>query len=171
MSRQLEARITRLESKECVLSSFHEYLHFLDAGLVDDLMQVFAQDAELHVINFPPGSGKDLHFSGVEEIRGLYDRHPPGIGRHHSANVTVNVAMDSQSAELSAYFITSGSFGFGGGLYQATLQPGMLRWQFHEMHIVSTWGWVVPTDAEPYLAEHLGTGALREGRPVRYSRT
>lgn len=42
---------------------------------------------------------------------------------------------------------------------------------FHEMHIVSTWGWVLPTDAEPYLAEPLGTGALRQGRPIRYSRT
>ena len=171
MSRQLEARITRLECKEACLSSFHEYLHYLDAGLTDDLIQVFAPDAQLDVINFPPGSGKDLHFSGVDEIRGLYDGHPSGIGRHHSANVAINVAVDSQSAELSAYFITSGAFGFGGGLYQASLQPGMLRWQFLQMRITSTWGWVMPTDAEPYLAEQLGAGALRDGRPIRYSRT
>lgn len=171
MSRQLEARITRLECKEACLSSFHEYLHYLDAGLNEDLMQVFAPDAVLDVINFPPGSGKDLHFSGVDEIRSLYEAHSPGMGRHHSANVTVNVAVDSQCAELSAYFITSGAFGLGGGLYQARLQPGMLRWQFSEMRIVSTWGWVMPTEAEPYLAEQLGSGAWREGRPVRYSRT
>ena len=171
MSRQLEARITRLECKECCLSSFHEYLHFLDAGLVDDLLQVFAPDAELHVINFPPGSGKDLHFSGVDEIKQIYSGNPPGMGRHHSGNVTVNVTMDSGNAELSAYFIASGAFGLGGGLYQATMKPGMLRWQFQQLHIVSTWGWVVPTEAEPYLSEQLGTGALREGRPVRFSRT
>lgn len=171
MSRQLEARITRLESKEACLSSFHEYLHYLDASLTEDLMQVFAPDARLEVINFPPGSGKDLHFSGVDEIRTLYEGHPPGMGRHHSANVTVNVSMDSQSAELSAYFITSGAFGFGGGLYQARLQPGMLRWQFQEMRIVSTWGWVMPSETEPYLAQQLGAGALRDGRPIRYSRT
>ena len=140
---------------------------------LDDLLQVFAPDAELHVINSPPppGSGKDLHFSGVDEIKQIYSGNPPGMGRHHSANVTVNVTMDSGNAELSAYFIASGAFGLGGGLYQATMKPGMLRWQFQQLHIVSTWGWVVPTEAEPYISEQLGTGALRDGRPVRFSRT
>ena len=32
----------------------------------------------------------------------------------------------------------------------------------------STWGWVVPQETPPFLAEHLGAGTLRGGRPVVY---
>jgi hypothetical protein len=166
----LRARVARLEARESCVSTFNEYLHYLDGDYLDDLLGVFAPDAELIVVNFPPGSGENLHFDGRDEIRTLYAPHKGGIGRHHSANVTVVVADDAQSAELSAYFITSGPFGFGGGLYQIELTAGDPRWQFQRMHIVSTWGWVVPTDAEPYLAEHLGEGALRGGKPIVYGR-
>lgn len=165
---ELRRRLDRLEAREACVSTFNEYLHYLDADYVDDLQQVFAPDAELNVIDFPPGSGKDLHFKGWDEIRPLYAAHDSGIGRHHSANVTVNAAPDAQSAELSAYFITSGPFNFGGGLYQIEMKPAGERWQFQRMWIVSTWGWTVPTDAKPYLAKALGQGALRGGRPVRY---
>ena len=165
---ELRRRLDRLEAREACVSTFNEYLHYLDADYVDDLLQVFAPDAELNVIDFPPGTNEDLHFKGRAEIRPLYAAHDSGIGRHHSANVTVNPAPDAQSAELSAYFITSGPFQFGGGLYQIELKPGADRWLFHRMNIVSTWGWRVETGTEPYLAKALGHGALRGGRPVRY---
>ena len=165
---ELRRRLDRLEAREACVSTFNEYLHYLDADYVDDLIQVFAPDAELTVIDFPPGSGENLHFRGRAEIRPLYAAHDSGIGRHHSANVTVNPAADAQSAELSAYFITSGPFNFGGGLYQIEMQPGADRWHFQRMSIISTWGWTVPTDAKPYLAKLLGDGAARGGRPVRY---
>ena len=166
----LRARVERLESREACVSTFNEYLHYLDGDYLEDLMQVFAPDAELNVMNFPPGSGENLHFKGRDEIRPLYTSHRAGIGRHHSANVTVDVAADSSSAELSAYFITSGEFGFGGGVYQAELAPADARWEIQKMYICSTWGWTVPTDAKPYLAEHLGEGALRGGKPIVYRR-
>ncbi len=167
----LQRRLDRLEAREACTSTFNEYLHYLDADYVDDLIQVFAPDAELHVIDFPPGSGKDLHFKGRADIRPLYDDHDSGIGRHHSANVTVNPAADAKTAELSAYFITSGPFQFGGGLYQIELRAGEERWLFQRMNIVSTWGWRVETGTKPYLEKALGTGALRGGRPVRYKKT
>ena len=165
---ELRRRLDRLEAREACVSTFNEYLHYLDADYVDDLQHVFAPDAQLNVIDYPPGSGKDLHFKGWAEIRPLYAAHESGIGRHHSANVTVNPAPDAQSAELSAYFITSGPFNFGGGLYQIDLRSGPERWLFQHVNIISTWGWTVPTDAQPYLAKALGQGALRGGRPVRY---
>ncbi len=165
---ELRRRLDRIEAREACVSTFNEYLHCLDADYVDDLLQVFAPDAELNVIDFPPGSGKDLHFKGRAEIRPLYAEHRSGIGRHHSANVTVNPAADARTAELSAYFITSGPFQFGGGLYQIELRADQERWLFHRMNIISTWGWQVETDAKPYLAKALGEGALRGGRPVRY---
>jgi len=164
---ELKQRVARLEARDACVSSFNEYLHSLDAAFLDEIVAVFTADARLDVINFPPGSGRNLSLSGHEEIRGLYSRVPAGLTRHHSANVSVSVAADAGSAQLSAYFITSGAYSFGGGLYQGTLRPGDPRWCFTELRIVSTWGWALPQDTPPYLAEHLGTGALREGRPVR----
>ena len=142
----LRARVERLESREACMSTFNEYLHYLDGGYVDDLLQVFAPGAELNVMNFPPGSGQNLHFQGRDEIRPLYAGLRPGIGRHHSANVTVDVAEDSSSAELSAYFITSGKFGFSGRLYQAAMGSADARWEFQKITICSTWSWTVPTE-------------------------
>lgn len=162
----LTARVARLEAKEACVSTFNEYLHHLDGDRLEELLQVFTPDAELVVVNFPPGSGKDLVFQGREGMRELYGAHHGGIGRHHSANVTVNVEGDE--AELSAYFITSGAYGFGGGLYQASLKPHGAKWLIARMRIVSTWGWRIPQDEPPYLADGQGTGALREGRPVVY---
>lgn len=164
----LAARVARIEARDACMSTFHEYLHYLDGDFLEDLLQVYAPDAELKVMNFPPGSGEDLLFNGRDEIRELYAAHTAGIGRHHSANNTVNVAKDLQSAELSAYFITSGAYGFGGGVYQATLCPAPERWQFKKMRIVSTWGWELASETPPFLSEHLGKGALREGKPIVY---
>jgi hypothetical protein len=165
---ELRRRLDRVEAREACVSTFNEYLHYLDGDFVDELLQVFAPDAELNVIDFPPGTGKDLHFRGRSEIRPLYAEHRAGIGRHHSANVTVNPAPDAQRAELSAYFITSGPFQFGGGIYQIELAAAPERWLIERMNIVSTWGWRIEGDAQPYLAKALGTGAWRAGRPVRY---
>jgi len=165
---ELRARIERLEAKEACLSTFNEYLHHLDGDHLEDLMAIFAPDATLDVIDFPPGTGKDLHFAGRDEIRPLYDSHHGGMGRHHSANVTVNVEGDR--AELSAYFATSGAYAWGGGVYQLALRPypDAGKWLIQEMRIVSTWGWRLKSDEPPYLANALGQGALREGRPVVY---
>jgi ketosteroid isomerase-like protein len=162
----LRARVERLEAREACISTFNEYLHHLDGDRLEELLQVFAPDAELNVMNFPPGSGKNLHFKGRDEIRPLYEAHHAGIGRHHSANITVNVEGDE--AELSAYFITSGAYAFGGGLYQLELRAYPGKWLIQRMYICSTWGWRIPHDEPPYLAEHLGAGALRGGRPVVY---
>jgi len=165
---ELRRRILRLEARESCVSSFNEYLHHLDAAFVDELLALFTARARLDVVNFPPGSGRNLSFEGYEAIRSLYARVPAGFTRHHSANVSVDVRDDGEQAELSAYFLTSREYGIGGGLYQATLVPGPERWLFDQLRIVSTWGWVLPQDAPPYLSELLGEGALREGRPVVY---
>jgi G:T/U-mismatch repair DNA glycosylase len=41
-------------------------------------------------------------------------------------------------------------------------------WLIARLRISSTWGWVLPQEAPPFLAEHLGAGTLRGGRPVVY---
>lgn len=69
---------------------------------------------------------------------------------------------------MSAYFITAINYGLSGGLYEATLELIGGQWLFTWMRICSTWGWVLPQEFPPFLADSLGAGALREGRPVRY---
>ena len=63
-----------------MLSTFNEYLYYLDVGYPAELVnEVFTADAVLEVINFPPGSMKDLRFNGRDEIKPLYDEHTRAV--------------------------------------------------------------------------------------------
>jgi hypothetical protein len=166
---ELRARIARLEARDACRSSFNEYLHYLDGGFTEELLEVFAADARLEVMNFPPGSGKDLEFCGRDEIRPLYADHEGIMSRHHSANVSVVVNEGATRADLSAYFLTALNYGLTGGVYEATLEPRDGKWRLTWMRISSSWGWVVPQENPPFLADHLGAGTLRGGRPVTHA--
>ena len=170
-----EARLARLEAKEAVLSTFNEYLYYLDVGYPAELVnEVFTADAVLEVINFPPGSMKDLRFNGRADIKPLYDDHtraaPAVQGGHHASNIAVNVAPDLTSAQLSAYFMTSVNDAgwLQGGQYQGEAVPDGDKWRFRHYRIISGWGWRVDRDAitavtAPVPAEQAWRGA----RPAR----
>jgi len=164
----LQARIARIEAKEACLATFHEYLHYLDGEMVDDLVDLFAPDAQVEAMNYPPGTGKDRICRDHEEIRPLYAEHKGILSRHHAANVTINVSLEEMVADLSAYFITAVNYGFSGGIYEATFRPVDGKWRFTWLRIASDWGWIIPQDYPPFLADSLGARALREGRPVPY---
>jgi hypothetical protein len=166
--KELRGRIARLEAKEACISTFNEYLHYLDGEFTEDLLDLFAPDAELDVMNYPPGSGDNLSFHGRQGIRPLYKDHHGIMSRHHSANVTVNVHPDCTTAELSAYFVTAINYGLTGGIYEARLKPLDTKWRFTWLRISSNWGWVLPQKYPPFLTDSLGAGALRKGRPVLY---
>ncbi len=164
---QLLVRVERLEIIEAVRSTFHEYTHYLDGGFVDDLLGVFTADAEMIAANYPPGSGHDLVLRGHDEIRTIYAPLSYGSFRHHATNSTVSVADDRHSAELSSYFITASTFGFGGGLYQGTLVPVDGVWRINQWRVASTWGFAIAgQDQGEYLRGALGAHALRDGKPV-----
>lgn len=164
----LLTRISRIEAKEACMSTLSEYLHYLDGEFTEDLLGLFTQDARLEIMNYPPGTGANLDCKGREEIRPVYESHHGILTRHHAANITVNIRPDGKTADLSAYFITAISFGFSGGLYEATLKHVDGKWLFLWMRICSNWGWVLPQEYPPFLADSLGAGALRQGRPVLY---
>jgi len=173
MSDDLERRLARLEAREAVLATFNSYLYFLDIGYPDELVQLFEPDAVLHLVNFPPGTMRDRDLHGHDEIARLYvdhTTHEPRIhGGHHSANVAVHVAPDGSSAELSAYFLTTGPgvAGAQGGQYQLRLRPDGARWRIREMNIISGWGWRPSAEASTRTTEPVpATTAWREGRPV-----
>jgi hypothetical protein len=165
---ELLARVTRIESKEACISTFNEYLHYLDGEFVDDLLGLFVPDARLEIMNYPPGTGDNVACNGRGEIRPVYEDHRGILTRHHSANVTVNVRPDGKTADLSAYFLTAVHYGVTGGIYEATLAFVEGKWLFTWLRISSTWGWMVLQEHPPFLSESLGVGTLRKGRPVLY---
>ena len=174
----LRARLARLEAKEACLAAFNRYLYLMDVGYPDELVaEVFTPDAVLDVINFPPGTMKDLHFVGHADIAPLYVAHtvtePSVQGGHHSSNIGVDVAADCSSAELSAYFMTSGnSATLQGGMYQGELVPDGDggAWRFARYRILSGWGWRVPKDERTRITENLPADrAWRGARPVTWT--
>ncbi len=166
---ELRARVDRLEAKEACISTFNEYLHYLDGELPEDLVRLFTPDGRLEIMNYPPGSGENLEYCGREAIFPVYEEHKGIMTRHHSSNITVNVQPDGKSADLSAYFITAINYGITGGIYEATLELNNGKWLFTWLRISSTWGWMVLQEYPPLLADPLGAGTLREGRPVLYN--
>ena len=172
---ELRARVARLEAERAAISTFNEYLYNMDVGYTDAILDVFTEDALLEVINFPPGTMKDLEFRGREAMRELYGPHssaePTLSGGHHAANVSVNVAEDSSSAELSAYFMTSGGgAAIGGGMYQATLVPEADKWRISHYRIISNWGWA-PAEAKKGTESLPASKAKRGGKPAVYEPT
>ncbi len=174
---QLAARVARLEAKEAVLAAFNRYLYTLDVGYPAELVDgVFTEDAVLEVVNFPPGTMQDLTLTGHAEIRPLYEDHTksaPAIqGGHHATNISVAVADDAGSAELTAYFLTAvGTTGFvQGGQYQGEAVPDGDgdRWRFRRYRILSGWGWRVGADALRPISDPLPADRAKGGaRPAR----
>ena len=169
---ELRARVARLEAERAVISTFNEYFYNMDIGYTDGILDVFHEDALLEVINFPPGTMDDLRFEGRAAMRELYGPHssaePTLSGGHHSANVQVNVADDCSSAELSAYFMTSGGHGgLGGGMYQGTFVPDGDKWRISHYRIISNWGWS-PDEWTKRTESLPASKAKRGGKPPVY---
>ena len=168
----LRASLARFEAKDGMEALFHRYLYALDLDRADEVVACFAPDAMLNVLNFPPGSGQDLHLLGPEKIRPLYSRHAGAVepsikGGHHSANVSVAVSDDATSGEVSAFFMTSVGTGgwIQGGMYQLRAQIIDARWLVTEMNIISGWGWAT-SEPRAITQPVAASRAWREGRPA-----
>lgn len=146
----LEAEVQRLRAREGVQATFNQYLYGLDTGFVDDILDAYAEDCVLDVLNFPP-DGIDMHFESREEARPLYapygEREPAIAGGHNATNVAI-VVDSATEARLTAYFTTTRAVGVQGGRYEGRLRldPDG-TWRFTELAIISAWGWT--TDVTP----------------------
>ncbi len=167
---ELRERVQRCEAVEACRLRFNEYLYHLDAGHLDELMALFSDDVRLELMNFPPGSGRDPHYTGRDEVRGLYAAYAGEGARHHSANVSIALDESGERAELTAYFHTVLAHALTGGVYEARLEPRDGSWRITWLRIASSWGWTVPHTEPPFLKEPFAAGTLREGRPATSKR-
>jgi hypothetical protein len=151
----LEAEIARLHAKEGVTATFNRYLYGLDTGYPEDVLDAYADDAVLDVINFPP-EGVDMHFEGRDAIAPLYASYAERkriAGGHNAANVAIAVGPGNTTASLTAYFTTTHNLGAQGGRYEGDLRldPDG-RWRFTRLDIISAWGFRAETTP---LSEHV----------------
>jgi hypothetical protein len=173
----LERRVRVLEIREACQSTFHEYLYLMDVGYADEIVPaVFTADAVLEVVNFPPGSGQDLHLVGHDGITPLYDDHtrwaPSVRGGHHTSNVSITVADDLAHAELSAYMLTAGAgrASVQGGQYQGRFREDVDgTWRLERFWIISGWGWTVAEASATRITEPVGAERAQRGaRPPSF---
>jgi hypothetical protein len=162
---KLRGRVERIEAIEACRGRFNAYLYYLDAGHLEDLLGLFADDARLELQDFPPGTGGNLLYTGPDEIRGLYAAFVGEGARHHSANVSVVPSEALDRVEMTAYFLTAIEYTLTGGIYELQLQPRGAVWQISRMRISSTWGWAVPHSDPPFLKQPFSAGTLRDGHP------
>ena len=165
----LEDRIARLEATEAVRRTFNRYLYFLDGGKVDDLLAVFAIDATMEAMNYPPGTGGTLRFVGRDHIAELYRPLKAGAFRHNSTNTSIAVADDARSATLTSYFLTAGRDAIQGGVYEGALRPTgddpSGAWEIVTWRVSSQWGWNVGGEPATY-SNPLDAFTLGDGRPA-----
>ena len=164
----LERELLRLQARESVLVAFNQYLYGIDTGFIDDILDAFAEEAILDVLNFPP-DGVDMHFNGREEMAPLYERYRSSesmiSGGHTTSNIAIVVDTDATTASLSAYFTTTRPSGVQGGRYEGFLQlENDSKWRFTKLAIISAWGWKAETNkiSDPVNAERSFFG----GRPA-----
>ena len=55
----LEGEVKRLRAREAVVAAFNQYLYSLDTGFGDGILDAYASDGVLDVVNFPP-DGVDI---------------------------------------------------------------------------------------------------------------
>lgn len=164
----LEGEVARLRAREGILAAFNGYLYSLDTGHGDGILDAFADDCVLDVLNFPP-AGVDMHFEGRDAMRPLYapyaDREPTIAGGHNATNIAISVDDDAAIGSLTAYFTTTGPRGVQGGRYEGTLRRDPdARWRFTTLAIISAWGWHTEVEkvSDPVPAERSAFG----GRPA-----
>ncbi|MGW0035187.1 nuclear transport factor 2 family protein [Gordonia sp. NPDC003376] len=166
-----EPRLRRLEAAEEIRCAITRYTQLMDAGLIDDLMELFMDDARFLSTNEPPGTGGSKSLQGRDEIETHYRGLPFGWFRHHIANTAVDVSPSADHAELSSYFITAFPGGVQGGLYEVGFRlDTAYTWRIQRLQITSSWGWGTKETGFHYF-EQLGDRTFRGGHPVVWNET
>jgi SnoaL-like domain len=142
----LVARIARLEASESIRQALNDYFYLIDAGRVDELLDVYTADVSWAATNVPFGSGGVLTCSGRDEVRPVVEALGYGTFRHHGLNIDIQVDDDAESATTAAYMLIisrSPEVAEGatllGGLYEGTWIREADRWRIASWRINNQW--------------------------------
>src|SRR5262249_6930249 len=102
---ELAARVSRLEAAQAVRQAHNDYFYLIDSGKIDDLLNVFTDDAAWSSSNIPFGPEPNLKLKGRSQIRLVFDSLGSDGFRHHGTNVDIQVDETAESAASAAYML------------------------------------------------------------------
>jgi len=121
-----------LTARESVRETIARYAHLVDRGRIEELLQLFAEDATLEAGERPPAHGRDAiraFFLGTKGSLAAAATRP--LIRHHVTNVLIELT-DRETATASSYFLAITERGPDHwGRYQDRLVARGGRWLFH----------------------------------------
>jgi hypothetical protein len=143
---ELVARVSRLEAAESIRQALNDYFYLVDAGRVDELLDVYTSDVSWSATNVPFGSGGVLTCSGRAEIRPVVEALGYGTFRHHGLNIDIQVHDAAVSATSTAYMLIisrspemADAATLLGGLYEGTWVREPDRWRIASWRINNQW--------------------------------
>jgi len=142
----LEHRMRRLEVVDEVRDAFHRYFYCVDAGRVDELLDLFTADVAWSAVDMPPGSGTTVSCSGRAEVRPVLEALPHGTYRHFGTHLVVEPGAGADTASTVAYMAVivqrggpAAQLELTGGLYEGRWRRESSRWRIAEWRVVGQW--------------------------------
>jgi ketosteroid isomerase-like protein len=125
-----------LAAREEVRAAIHRYAHLVDRGRLDELLELFADDAILEIPDAEPACGH----AAIREVFARAASHlaragGPPLVRHHVSNVVVDVT-DPAAATAESYFLVLGARGPDHwGRYRDRFTCTSGRWLFQHRRV------------------------------------
>ena len=143
---QLAARVGRLEAVESLRKALNDYFYLVDAGRVDELLDVYTDDVSWSATNVPFGSGQTLSCQGTAQVRPIVESMGHGGFRHHGLNIDIQLDDAAESATTVAYMLLvsrsaelADAAALLGGLYEGTWVRDGERWRIQSWRVNNQW--------------------------------
>ena len=121
-----------MTAREGIRETIGRYAHLVDAGRIDELMELFAEDAVLEAGALPPATGRAAiaaFFQGTGGRLAAASKGRPLI-RHHVSNIVIDVT-GPEAADARSYFMAITERGPDHwGRYRDRLARSGERWLF-----------------------------------------
>jgi SnoaL-like domain len=167
---ELAARVGRLEATESLRQALNDYFYLVDAGRVDELLDVYAENVVWTASNVPFGSGQTLSCQGRTQVRPIVESLGYGSFRHHGLNIDIQVDDAGASATTVAYMLivsrsaeVADAAALLGGLYEGKWVRDADRWRIESWRVNNQW--MVDGVATAKFFDGLREYAQWDGRP------
>ena len=93
-----------LVARELIRDTIARYAHLVDRGRIDELLELFAEDATLEAGDAPPARGRAAIRAVFVGTGARLATAAPPLVRHHVSNVLIDVA-GPDAATAQSYFV------------------------------------------------------------------